>query len=121
MLQAFSPELIDDIVRNLINSLNPEQIILFGSYAYGEPNEDSDLDLLIVTKASGEKGYQLAQKAYKSLNSLCLMIPVDLVVATQAEVNAKCTVPSSLISRAVHQGKMLYERSQDTGNSTLAA
>ena len=120
MLETFSPELIDDIVNNLVNSLNPEQIILFGSYAYGEPNEDSDLDLLIVTKASELKGYQLAQKAYKSLNSLCLMIPIDLLVATQAEVASKSTVPSSLISRAVHQGKILYER-KDTRNSTLAA
>jgi uncharacterized protein len=120
MLETFSLELIDDIVKNLVNSLNPEQIILFGSYAYGEPNRDSDFDLLIVTKPSPEKGYQLAQKAYKSLNSLCLMIPVDLVVATQAEVTSKSTVPSSLISRAVHQGKILYER-KDTGNSTLAA
>jgi uncharacterized protein len=50
MLETFSPELIDDIVKNLVNSLNPEQIILFGSYAYGEPNWDSDFDLLIVTK-----------------------------------------------------------------------
>jgi uncharacterized protein len=120
MPETFSPELIDDIVKNLVNSLNPEQIILFGSYAYGEPNRDSDFDLLIVTKPSPEKGYQLAQKAYKSLNSLCLTIPVDLVVATQAEVTSKSTVPSSLISRAVHQGKILYER-KDTGNSTLAA
>jgi uncharacterized protein len=120
MLETFSPELINEIVKNLVNGLHPERIILFGSYAYGEPNEDSDLDLLIVTKASEVKGYQLAQKAYKSLNSLCLMIPVDLIVATQAEVTSKSTVPSSLISRAVHHGKILYER-KDTGNSTVAA
>ena len=121
MLETFSTELIDEIVKHLVNGLNPEQIILFGSYAYGEPNEDSDLDLLIVTKISEVKGYQLAQKGYKSLNPLRLKIPVDLVVVTQAEVDEKRTVPSSLVSRAVHYGKVLYDRTQDKENSTVAA
>jgi uncharacterized protein len=121
MLETFSAELIDKIVKNLVNGLHPEQIILFGSYAYGEPNEDSDLDLLIVVKESDEASHRRAQKAYRSLRPMCLTMPVDLIVITQAEVEEKRTVPSSFVSRAVHYGKVLYDRNQDKGNSTVAA
>ncbi|MFN9942773.1 MAG: nucleotidyltransferase domain-containing protein, partial [bacterium] len=38
-------DLLDDITQRLVSALNPEQVILFGSYAYGEPTEDSDVDL----------------------------------------------------------------------------
>jgi uncharacterized protein len=121
MLETFSPELIDDIVQQLVMSLHPEQIILFGSYAYGEPNPDSDLDLLIMVKESDEASHRRAQKAYRSLRHLHLKVPVDLMVVTQAEVEAKRTVPSSLISYAVHYGKMLYDRTKDRGSSAVAA
>ncbi len=121
MLETFSPELINAIVQQLVKSLHPEQIILFGSYAYGEIHPDSDLDLLIMVKDSDEAGYRRAQKAYRSLRSMALKMPVDITVLTQSEVNAKRTVPSSLISRAVHYGKILYDRSKDRGNSPVAA
>jgi uncharacterized protein len=121
MLETFSTELIDKIVQQLVKSLHPEQIILFGSYAYGDPHQDSDLDLLIVVKASDKASHQRAQQAYRSLRPLCLTMPVDLNVMTQAEVEAKRTVLSSLISRAVNYGKVLYDRTEDPGNSTVAA
>ncbi|MFM5987359.1 MAG: nucleotidyltransferase domain-containing protein, partial [Sphaerospermopsis kisseleviana] len=41
-------DLLDDITQRLVSALNPEQVILFGSYAYGEPTEDSDVDLLVI-------------------------------------------------------------------------
>ena len=113
MLETFSPKLIDDIVQHLVKNLHPEQIILFGSYAYGEPHQDSDLDLLIMLKESDEASHRRAQNAYRSLRPLNLKIPVDLIVMTQAEVEAKRTVPSSLASRAVHYGRVLYDRNQN--------
>jgi predicted nucleotidyltransferase len=47
-------EVLEEIVKRLEEGLHPEQIILFGSYAYGEPTERSDVDLLIVVPDSTE-------------------------------------------------------------------
>jgi uncharacterized protein len=74
-----------------------------------------------MVKESDEASHRRAQKAYRSLRHLHLKVPVDLMVITQAEVEAKRTVPSSLVSRAVHYGKVLYDRTQDKENSTVAA
>ena len=46
-----SPELLNGIVKKIVEGYNPDKIILFGSYAYGTPTEDSDIDLFkIVNK-----------------------------------------------------------------------
>ncbi|HID94921.1 MAG TPA: nucleotidyltransferase domain-containing protein [Candidatus Latescibacteria bacterium] len=41
---------IEEIVKRIVTGYKPEKIVLFGSYAYGNPTEDSDLDLLVVSK-----------------------------------------------------------------------
>jgi uncharacterized protein len=100
------PEQLDEIVQRLVDRLQPEQIILFGSYAYGEPNEDSDIDLLVIVAESDEPGYRRAQKAYGALSGIG--ISKDIIVMTRAEVERKVGVVSSLVSQAVHRGKVLY-------------
>jgi predicted nucleotidyltransferase len=45
-------EQIEEIIKRMVSNIKPEKIILFGSYAYGTPTEDSDLDLLVVIKSS---------------------------------------------------------------------
>ncbi len=59
--------LLDEIVRRLVDGLNPEKIILFGSHAYVSPNENSDIDLLIVIPESDEPRYRRASKVYSYL------------------------------------------------------
>jgi len=98
--------LLEEIVRRLVEALKPEQIILFGSYAYGEPNKDSDVDLLIIVSDSDESRYRRSCQAYRALRGI--MIPTDLLVLTRAEVEYKVNVLSSLISQAVRQGRVLY-------------
>ena len=44
---------IETIVKQVVDAYRPEKIILFGSYAYGQPNADSDLDLLIIKENTG--------------------------------------------------------------------
>ena len=46
-------KIISEVVGRIIEEHRPEKIILFGSYAYGEPTEDSDLDILIVVQVAG--------------------------------------------------------------------
>jgi len=45
-------ETLEEIIQRLVEGLQPEQIILFGSYAYGQPTEGSDLDIMIIVSES---------------------------------------------------------------------
>jgi predicted nucleotidyltransferase len=105
-VKIITDELLDDITQRLVSALNPEQVILFGSYAYGEPTEDSDIDLLVIISDSDEPRYRRARQAYKALHGIS--IPKDILVMTRAEVERKATVASSLVSQALSQGKILY-------------
>jgi len=46
-----SVDLLENIVQRIVNGVHPQKIILFGSYAYGDPNADSDLDLLVIMES----------------------------------------------------------------------
>ncbi len=105
-MEQLSGELLSRIKQRLVTALKPEQIILFGSYAYGEPTEDSDIDLLVIVFQSDEPRYRRASPAYKVLRSIGM--PKDILVMTRAEVNRKSSVPSSLVSQVLRAGKVLY-------------
>ena len=98
--------LLTQIVQRLVESLHPEQIIFFGSHAYGEPNEDSDIDLLVIVSQSNEPRYRRSREAYRALRGIS--VPTDVIVVTIEEVKKKVNVRSSLISRVIHDGKVLY-------------
>jgi predicted nucleotidyltransferase len=98
--------LLEEIVERLVKGLSPEKIILFGSYAYGEPTEDSDIDILVIIPDSAEPRYRRAQKACSFLWGLA--IPTEVVVLTQREVERSSTVIASLAYQALHRGKVLY-------------
>ena len=97
---------LDTIVGRLVETLNPEQIILFGSYAYGVPNQDSDFDLLVIISESDQPRYRRSRVAYSALRGTSF--PTDVIVMTREEVNKKLTVRSSLVRQALDQGKVVY-------------
>jgi len=105
-MKQLTTDLLDRITQKLVVTLNPEQIILFGSYAYGDPTEDSDVDLLVIVSQSDEPRYRRARQAYKVLRGIG--IPKDILVMTRAEVERKANIPSSLINQVLSQGKVLY-------------
>ena len=98
--------LLTQIVHRLVESSHPEQIILFGSHAYGEPNEDSDVDLFVIVSESDQPRYRRSREAYRALRGIS--VPTDVIVVTREEVKKKVNVRSSLISRVIHDGKVLY-------------
>lgn len=106
-MKTLSPELLETIVQRLVDCLEPEKIILFGSHAYGTPNEDSDIDLLVIVEHSDQPRYRRSRAAYAALRGI--MVSTDVIVMTAGEVERSVNVPSSLASRAIHHGKLLYE------------
>lgn len=97
---------LSEITHRLVAGLHPRQIILFGSHAWGTPDTDSDVDLLIILDKSDEPPHRRAQKAYRSV--LGARVPCDLLVHTVEEVEAARQVPASLLRRIVEEGRVLY-------------
>ncbi|MBM4049693.1 MAG: nucleotidyltransferase domain-containing protein [Planctomycetes bacterium] len=98
--------LLQAIVERLVAEFHPEQIILFGSHAWGTPTEDSDIDLLVVVPESNEKPTQRATRGYRCLRDM--VVPKDIVVKTRAEAERFRNVRASLEHRIFTQGKLLY-------------
>ena len=104
------PKAIDRIVTEL----KPEKIILFGSYAYGNPTPDSDVDLLIVMETNGKE-----KEMYRAASLLLYPreFPVDIIVKTPREIEEAIrggVVNGFFIREIVNKGKVLYDRHKRT-------
>lgn len=86
-----------------LKSINPLKIVLFGSYAYGKPTQDSDIDLLVVTDT--DKSFHQRIQAMRPL--LPKDKPIDLIVLTPKEYQ-KAKSTNSLVSEIDSKGKVLY-------------
>ncbi|MBU1121228.1 MAG: nucleotidyltransferase domain-containing protein [Candidatus Omnitrophica bacterium] len=99
-------------IREIVNCIRKnyplEKIILFGSYAYGQPEEDSDLDLLIVVKQSDLPRYKRAREIRKRLWGLT-DTPKDILVYTEGEIKEWQEVKQAFITKIIDRGKVLYE------------
>ena len=97
-----------EIVGRLVEAVNPDRIILFGSRARGDAGPDSDLDLLIV-KDSDVPRHQRTIPVYN--NALRGPgIPTDIIWRTPGEIVEWSQVPNHFLTRAIREGKVLYER-----------
>ena len=101
-------EIIHEVVHRLVNIYHPLEIYLFGSYAWGRPTNDSDLDLLVVVEESNQKRYERPVAGLLSLFGL--NISKDLIVSTNEEFNKSLNDKSSLYFKIKQQGKRLYAK-----------
>lgn len=108
---------LDEIVQRLVEGFQPEQIILFGSYAYGQPTKQSDLDLMVIVTESTDPSHRRDQKAYRCLRGI--KAPKDLMVLTRDEFERQACVVTSLARRVKEKGKVLYERGETRRGSEL--
>jgi len=110
--------LLEEITRRLVAEFRPEQIILFGSHAWGTPNEDSDVDLLVIVSHSDEKPVQRAVRAQNCMDRL--QIPADILVKTRTEIERYRHVRASLERKMLEQGRVLYGRGKTGTHPELA-
>lgn len=103
-----TPEIIEEVKNRLIKVYNPVEIYLFGSYAWGIPDEESDLDLLIVVDESDLPRHKRGKAGYEALWGLC--IAKDLLIYTKAEFEKKVEDQTSLACKVHEKGKLLYAR-----------
>ena len=97
---------INEIVFRIASIFNPDKIILFGSYASGTPNNESDLDLLII-KDSELPRHKRSFDIQKSL--IGSMIPMDILVYTAKEFEQEKNEKYSFINSAIKTSKVVYE------------
>lgn len=100
-------ETLPGAVERLVAALNPYKIILFGSYAYGQPTPDSDVDLLVVMETDLPP-IERARQVMRLLRPR--RFPVDVVVKTPAEVESGLQQGSPFLREALEKGVVLYER-----------
>jgi predicted nucleotidyltransferase len=110
--------LIQDIIQRLVETFQPEQVILFGSHAWGTPTPDSDIDLMVLVPDSELSPYQRAVLGHRCLSGLG--IAKDIIVSTRAEFDFWREAPASLEYKVAHQGKVLYDQRQDSTGAKLA-
>ena len=103
---------IEKILKIIVDKYKPDKVILFGSYAYGYPSKDSDLDLLVV-KDSNLPRYKRAREIRKHLWGIT-DIPKDIIVYTQKEIDDWVDVKEAFITNIVEKGKILYENKKGT-------
>ncbi|HVM49123.1 MAG TPA: nucleotidyltransferase domain-containing protein [Candidatus Acidoferrum sp.] len=92
--------------RAVAQRFHPQKIVLFGSYAYGKPGEQSDVDLLVImprTRLGGER------MSVRILHAIPREFPLDLLVRTPADVARRLRWKDPFISEVVEKGKVLYE------------
>jgi len=99
--------LIEDIVERLVAEYAPQKIILFGSYAYGEPDEESDVDLLII-KETPERFLDRIWSARRIAAGALQEVPLELLVLTPQEVRMRVAGGDQVIAEILEKGEVLY-------------
>ncbi len=106
-MKTIDPSLLEEAVQRIVDALHPELIYLYGSHAYGQPDEDSDVDLFIVVRDSTLPPHKRAVEAYRALRGLFL--PAEVKVMTHAEFEHRAQWLSSIERVIRKKGKILYE------------
>jgi len=101
---------IEQIAQRLIESYQPQRIILFGSMAYGEPSDDSDIDLLVV-KETTESPLERRLRVRRLVADPRRRIPFSPLVLTPDELARRLAAGDAFYQEIVRRGKVLYARS----------
>lgn len=97
---------LTELTERLVKGLKAEQAWIFGSYARGDANADSDMDILIVINESKYPRYKRNQAARRLVKDIT--IPKDIIVMTKDEWELGALVPSSLVCTVKNEGRLLY-------------
>ena len=104
-MKATAIKRIEELSEQIAREFQPEKIILFGSYAYGHPSTESDIDLLVIMPFEGRQ----SEQAIRILNYLSALAPIDLLVRRPEEVEERLAMGDSFMREIVECGRVMYE------------
>lgn len=102
-------EELRDATNKIVKEYSPEKIILFGSWAWGKPDRNSDIDLFVVKdtkKTRRDRQIELRTKLFPS------GLPLDILVYTSKEVDKRLEMGDFFIRKIINKGKVLYARTK---------
>jgi predicted nucleotidyltransferase len=106
-----SDNLLSQMARVIVQEVEPERIILFGSHARGEARPDSDVDLLVIEREGFGKQRSRRREAALLWRALARFpVSKDILVYSEEEVAAWKDSPGHLLAQALREGRALYER-----------
>ncbi|HEX9273099.1 MAG TPA: nucleotidyltransferase domain-containing protein [Candidatus Binatia bacterium] len=100
-----TPGLLREITQKVVHAFRPKNIIMFGSYAYGKPTSDSDLDLLIIME-SRDRPAERIRKVSDLFDPRPL--PMDFIVLTPGEMRHRLSGFDPFLEEVLAKGQMLY-------------
>jgi predicted nucleotidyltransferase len=92
--------------RAVAREFHPQKIVLFGSYGYGKPTGNSDVDLLVIMPRTRERGERMSVRIRHAIPR---DFPLDLLVRTPADVARRLRWGDPFICELLEKGKVLYE------------
>ncbi|MEW5941373.1 MAG: nucleotidyltransferase domain-containing protein [Chloroflexota bacterium] len=104
-MEKISKRSISAFARQVARQFKPKKIILFGSYAYGEPTEDSDVDILVVMSFKGRNPH----KATEIWMATKPEFPIDIMVRKPGELKRRLKMGDFFLREITEKGKVLYE------------
>lgn len=103
--------MIDEVVRAIVEEVDPERIVLFGSRATGESRLDSDVDLLVVEDEASLEAQGRRKEAARIRRVLWRFpVPIDVLLFSSQEVESWKSTTNHVIARALREGKVVYDR-----------
>lgn len=100
---------IEKILEKLVIDFNPQKIVLYGSYAFGNPGEESDIDFFIVYETS-LPFFKRLLSIRKAISNLRNGFPLDLLALTPKEVEERIKMGDKFIDEILRKGVILYEK-----------
>jgi predicted nucleotidyltransferase len=95
---------IRKFARDVARRFKPDKIILFGSYAYGTPNADSDVDILVVMPCRNRINQAVSIRWH-----LPVPFAMDLIVRTPRQMDERLKMGDSFMTDVINRGKVLYD------------
>jgi len=107
-MKELSTKLLDEMTKRLAESIRPERIYLFGSYAAGRADTDSDIDLLAVVPDTDQPTREIAIEGRSSLSDF--LISFDLIVCTKSQFDRYADIKNTIMNEVLCDGRMVYGR-----------
>jgi len=108
-LTAKIKKLLERLTEVIVREYQPEKIILFGSYAYGKPDEESDIDLLII-KETDKSFFNRLFEVRKIASDTRRGYPFEPVVMTPKELEKRLKIGDQFFEEILSKGKILYAK-----------
>jgi predicted nucleotidyltransferase len=96
---------IQQLSEKIQREFKPDKIVLFGSYAWGTPRDDSDVDLLVILPYQG-KAWRIASSIREQVQC---RFPLDILVRNTEQVQARLAINDSFLTDIMTRGKVVYE------------